>query len=224
MAYSNYGAFIWKNGEEVTKQCADKSYEYKDGVWQLEDEDHTDFGDDELVVGGHAILPLGNNILLEFYKTHTLNIYTGNVKENVDIEKKILEKAKYTYKKKIEIIGYCLDLNESIYFYEIKYNGDVWCVIIGASFGAGFDDYKISKYVKRRLTFDEGPRFYHINHKSEYEFDYWCRQSDIQHEKSMRWWFGIKPFIKDLLKFKFGNAGYHLHDIIEYSRNIKYMK
>lgn len=224
MAYSNYGAFIWKNGINYTKQCADKTYEYKDGMWNLEDEDHTDMGEDELCVGAHAVLPLDKNVLLEFYKTHTLNIYIDNVKENVDIEKKILEKAKYTYKKKIEIMGFSLDLNESIYFYEIKYKDDTWCVVIGASFGSGFDNYKISKYVKRRLKFDQEHDWYHIEHKSEYEFDYWCRQSDIQHEKSMRWWFGIKPFLKDLFGLKWNNMLYHAKEIIEYNRNIKYLR
>ena len=31
MAYSNWGAYIWKNGENITKQAADKGFTYISG-------------------------------------------------------------------------------------------------------------------------------------------------------------------------------------------------
>ena len=30
MAYGNYGAYVWKNGKDVTKDCCDVPYIYKE--------------------------------------------------------------------------------------------------------------------------------------------------------------------------------------------------
>lgn len=229
MAYGNYGAYIWKNGKEMTSVCADRAYEYRNSKWQLEDEDHTDTDMEEtkICAYSHAVIPIDDNILLEFYKTHMLDIYINDKKENIDIEKKILNKARYTHRKsKVTIMGYALDSDNSIFFYEIKYKNDTWCVIIGSSFGRGYDHYKISKYVKKHIIYhtDEDEAWYYIKHKSEYEFDYYCRQSEIQHIRSMRWYFGIKTLIKDIFKLKGYSVAFDIREIIKYNNDIKYLK
>lgn len=225
MAYSNYGAYIWKNGKEVTSICADKVYLFKEGAWRLKtaDEENEDLKE----VFAHAVLPLDNTVLLEFYKNCYLNIYIDNKKENIDLEKKVWSKVKYTHRAtKVNISGYALDLEESIYFYEIKYKNDTWCVVIGSSFGAGYDHYAISKYVKKHLeyVFDNGASYYYINHKSEYEFDYYCRLSTIQHVKETRWLFGIKPLLSDIFKLRWYNIAYDISNIIEDNIDIKFLK
>ena len=231
MAYSNYGAYIWKNGVDKTKECADRSYYYND-MWKVKkpQEELEEWEDTQ--VGGHAVLALDNKILLCFYKTHSLDIYYGCendkiISHKIDIENDILKLAEYTDPtKQIKISGYSIDSDESIYMYEIQYENDIWCVVIGSAFGNGWDTRRISKFVRNNIDYRDrnGEYFYILETESIYQIDYICRQDDLDDEKQDLWRYGIKPFLKNLFSFHWNYLSYYIGEIESRLVNIKYLK
>lgn len=191
MAYSNYGAYVWKNGINMIKKCCDVGYAYKKHGNIYKWIKHED--EEEEHVGGHAVIPIGNNILLVFYKK-SLSIYWGNdngsiTSEYIDVDEKIFKHASFK-KNGLEIMGY--ELNTFIQFYEIKYKHEIWCVVIGSAFGNGWDDRHVSKLLKKKIKFANG---YYVD-LNDYELDKAVRKDDIHSERYALWNYGIIPFLK----------------------------
>lgn len=225
MAYGDYGAYVWKNGKLKLGWC-DTCWAYREignefGWIRTED-------DEEDIILSHAVVPVGKT-LFEFYK-YGLKIYWGHddgtiTTEVVDVEKDILNRAKvFIGDGEFELTGYMMDADESVIKYEIGHGEDAYCVIVGSSFGKGYDHYKKSKIVRKRIVFDEKFKYYLFDFKSIYQFDYCCRMDDVAFERHLLWEFGVKPFIKDLFTFRFRCMLYHGGQIIEHARNIRYMK
>ncbi len=236
MAYSNWGAYIWKNGEDITKQTADKRFSYnkEQNEW-IEDNllEAWCKTDDELDktpnVGGHAVLVF-ENFALEFYKIYSPKIVfnTGKI-----IQTQFLEKDELIYKNKklqLKITGMTINTNESIVKFDIEYKNDVYCVIVGMSIGNGYDKTRTSKFIRKHIVFFPERRSYFLEHRWTEATDTWQvldylgRLDDIKDEKYYRWEFGIKPFLKNLIQFKFKSAIYYLEEIRERNIKIKLLK
>lgn len=231
MAYSNWGAYIWKNGENITKKTADKAFIYikADKKWY----ESTVIDDMDVegmpCAGGHAVL-IFENFALEFYKIHSPKIVfnTGKI-----IQTQFLENGEFTYENKkiqLKIIGMDINTNENIFKFDIEYKNDVYCVIVGMSIGNGYDKTRTSKFIRKYITFIPEKRCHSLKHKWVVETDIWQvldylgRLDDIKDERYSRWIFGIKPFFKDLIRFKFKNAFFHLEEIRERNVKIKLLK
>lgn len=236
MAYSNWGAYIWKNGEDITKQAADKRFSYnkEQNEW-IEDNllEAWCKTDDELdktpSVGGHAIL-IFENFVLEFYKIYSPKIVfnTGKI-----IQTQFLEKDELTYKNKklqLKITGMAINTNENIVKFDIEYKDDTYCVIVGMGIGNGYDKTKVSKFIKKYLVFFPERRSYFLKHRwvaaadTWQVLDYLGRLDDIKDERYYKWTHGIKPFLKNLIQLKFKSASYYLEEIYEHSIKIKLLK
>lgn len=229
MAYSDYGAFIWKNGENVTNLCADSSfYAVQDGKKKkfYNYDIISDLIDcNDICSSGHAVLCF-DTFCLEFLKTYSpiIKFTTGST-----INTKCLENIKYTNKSLgIEVTGYSLGDNELVNFFNIKHKDDVYCVICGACVGKGFEYKKLSKYIQKNIYYDKEREYYYFRTKHNISLDYiinkLIRLDEISFEKYLMWNYGIKSFIKDLLKFKIRNAWYHFNDILERKEVIKWLK
>lgn len=99
MSYSDYGAYIWKNGVDITKQFADMSFYFSDGWKEVEEESEIK---DQPIVEGHAVL-IFKNFAIElcsgkedFYKQKEEII--NNIQDTVEIQKII--KPIYNFKAK----------------------------------------------------------------------------------------------------------------------------
>ena len=94
----------------------------------------------------------------------------------------------------------------------------------------GFEETNTSKFIKKYNKYIPENECYHLKHKwvektdTWHVLDYLERLDDIKDEKSSRWVFGIKPFFKDLIRFKFRDALFHLDRIYEGSIKIKLLK
>lgn len=214
MAYGNYGAYVWKDGINMTDTCCDTCWKYCDdnGFRWIKDAD----GD----ILSHALVPL-NNILLEFYKTG-LKIHWGNpdgtiTVETVDTFNDILNKASYN-NKEIAIVG--MELNDYIQMYEIRYNEEYWCVIIGGAFGNGYDNKHVSKLLKKTKYHEE--LHYYPKLSNEYILDYMDRKDTINEELYSIWHWCLKPMFKGFLHFRF-DIGFYLDDIKDHLQNIRYL-
>ena len=209
MAYSNYGAYVWKNGEFVTKKYCDKSFYWNKGYKEMQDNDWEKI---ENHFGGHAVIILDNNYALEFYKYGLKIMYKGKEIKTVDVENEIFKKAEFVYNKIISIIGYPMDNCETIIKYNITYKNDKWCVIVGSSFGNGYDEQNTSKFIKNKLRYD---KLYYIEcEEFEYGIEKQIRKDEIRSIKHRLWKYGIKPFFKELLKFRIDT--YYLSEIKTY--------
>ena len=214
MAYGNYGAYVWKDGIDMTDICCDTCWKYCDNEgfrW-------INVTDGDIL--SHALVPL-NNILLEFYKTG-LKIHWGNpdgtiTVETVDIETEIFNKAAYN-ENEISIVG--IELNDFIQMYEISYNNEYWCVIIGGGFGKGYDNKHVSRLL-RKTKYDAERHFY-IQPMNDYILDYMVRKDDRNSEWYAIWHWCLKPMFKGFLHFRF-DIGFYLDDIKDHLQNIRYL-
>lgn len=222
MAYGNFGAYVWKNGKDITKDTCDRNYFWENNKWNLKPKEN--FEDEhELEVYSHAVIPLDDNIILEFYKLHILNIYIKNKEHCVDIENEIFNKAKCVYKD-IIITGCYLNDAEYIVRYDINYKGDNYCVVIGSCFGNGYDETHISKYIKANVKYVEEFNGYFIDYKSDNEIEYYIRKDNRRDQRYNIWHWGIKPFFKDLFTFKWCYLGYDLIEIWEKLIDLYYLR
>lgn len=231
MAYSNWGAYIWKNGENITKKTADKAFIYIKADKKWYESTVVDDMDVEGMphAGGHAVL-IFENFALEFYKIYSPKIVfnTGKI-----IQTQFLEKDELMYKNKklqLKITGMTINTNENIVKFDIEYKDDTYCVIVGMSIGNGYDKTKVSKFIKKYIVFFPERRSYFLEHKWVTATDTWQvldyleRLDDIKDERYYRWEFGIKPFFEDLIRFKFKNSFFHLEEIRERNIKIKLLK
>lgn len=209
MAYSNYGAYVWKNGEFVTQKYCDKSFYWNKKYLEMQDEDWEKV---EEHFGGHAVIILDDNYALEFYKYNLKIFDKGKEVKTVNVENEILKKSEFVFNKKISIIGYAIDNCETIIEYDIIYKTDRWCVIIGSSFGNGWDTENTSKFIKKNLKYDDG--YYMECEEISYGIEKQIRKDEIAFTKYNLWRYGIKPFLKELLKFRIDT--YYLSEIKTY--------
>lgn len=230
MAYSNWGAYIWKNGENITKQAADKGFTYISGDKKWYENAEVDDLDIEGLphAGGHAVLVL-DNFALEFYKIYSPKIVfkTGKTIQTHVIENDEIYENKTL---SLKINGMYINSHENIVEFNIKHKNDVYGIIVGMSIGNGYDKTNTSKFIKKYNKYIPENECYHLKHKwvektdTWHVLDYLERLDDIKDEKSSRWVFGIKPFFKDLIRFKFRDALFHLDRIYEGNIKIKLLK
>jgi hypothetical protein len=227
MAYSDYGAFVWENGENITKQCCDCSFAYSNNENKFikinNAEEYEIFEENKnIIVEGHAVLNFGD-FCLEFYKVYEPKLVMKNGERK---ELSVLRKAEYTNKKlKLEIIGYPLDDAELINMFEIRYKDDCYCVTCGSQVGNGLESNHVSKYILKNMIYDK-ERGYHIFGKTDITIilDKLIRLDDIDFEKYLMKQYGIKPLIKNIFKFQFKELDYYIDEIQEHRERIKWLK
>lgn len=232
MAYSDYGAYIWKNGKNITDECADVACKIVDGEfvfnnWYDNLVDKVKNNENIKTISGHAIIKF-NKFCISFYKTYNpmLHYPNGEYKE-IDIRKKFDYSIE---KEKLYIRGYQLGYQTGYYFYEIDYKEDKYCVVIGNAIGKGWDSTPASKYVLKHLVLferEDGSIFYRIETKRDIDLDIVFnkldRLEDINLEKRWMNKYIIKLFI-DLFKLKFKNLAWDFEQILEHKEKIKWLK
>lgn len=226
MAYSNYGAYVWKKGINITKTTCDVNYKYDNKKNKYVLNDSTLGG-----IGSHVVLPLSDTLLIEVYKTNYVKFYEkGRLIKTVDIEC-ICEKVVYRYnEKEIEIIGYSLDTNKSIYELDLDYKGISYCIIIGSAFGNGWDSEYVSKFILKHVEYEEANRQHYIRAFKNFGFDYFditliidkmIRKNEC---KDIIYYIkrDFKGLLKCLIKFDIEGVSYHLKEIIRRILILKY--
>lgn len=232
MAYSDYGAYIWKNGENITDECADVSCKIIEGKfvfknWYDNLIDEINKNENEKIISGHAVINL-EKFCISFYKTYNpvLHYPNGEYKE-IDIKKK------YDYsmeKEQLYIRGYKLGYQTGFYFYEIDYNEDKYCVIIGSAIGKGWDNTQASKYVLKNLVLferEDGSVLYKIKTKRNTDLDIIFNKLDrLEDIKTEKYWTRKyqKQLLNNLFKLKFKNVIWDLNEILEHKEKIKWLK
>lgn len=221
MAYSNYGAFIWKNGKNVTDKYADTGFIWKGKKFVKETDKEAE--EEYIRASGHAVIPLGN-FCIEFYKTFNPKIIysSGNKKEINVFDIKDYKNTRLSLK----ISGYSLDAYNSINVFEIKHKEDVYYVICGNCVGNGYDDNNVSQYLLKNVKYDKEEKFYWIedgNTDITTIIDKLSRLDEIDHEK---YWLKRyrKDFWKSLLKFKIQDALWDLDQMRDHKEHIKWLK
>lgn len=225
MAYSDYGAYIWKNGKNITDECADTYCNLINGKFILKEPLANSIS--EKTIEGHAIINL-EKFCICFYKTYNPVLYYTNGKS-----KEIKIKEDYSYinaKEQLSIRGYELEENGIFLFYEIDYKQDKYCVIVGNSIGNGFDNTPASKYVLKHLILferEDGKKIYTIETKRGIDsytvFNKLARLQEIKDKKEWKKSY-IKNFLKDFLKLKFKNLGWYIRNILQLKEEIKWLK
>lgn len=220
MAYGNYGAYVWKNGKNKTKEYCDVGYIAKDNKWQkYTDEDDDDYEKNHYIYS-HAVIPITDDILVEFYKTTILINYIQSdgaiLVEQLDTDK-IFNNSKFKIK---DLVFKGYELCDHIQIYTISHKGTHYCIVIGGGFGNGYDKNHVSKLIKKRLCFSEDD--YYIAFKSGYELEYTIRKDDRKDIKYNLWNFTIKPMLRDINHFKF-NLGFYLEDVKDYLQDFRYL-
>lgn len=232
MAYSDYGAFIWKNGKDITDECGDISYVKFDDEWissaKLTDEHEQIIEDTDgykNVFEGHAVIDLGD-VLLSCYKTYNPKLLyksTGKIIE-LEIDKKVAVT--------INIGGktlYIYELQEDyVHFRFMQYGDDYYCIVVGSGVGKGFEYTPLSKFIKKHHYFlgDDGSKFMHngelITNMDEI-VNYYGRKSDIHNE---RYWRrrDFKDLIRSLFKLNFNSISWCWNSIADRNFKIKYLK
>lgn len=234
MAYSDYGAYIWKNGKNITNECADVSckiiegkFVFKNWYDNLVDEINKNENEKEKTISGHALINL-EKFCISFYKTYNPILYypNGEYKE-VDIRKKFDYSMR---KERLYIRGYELGYHTGFYFYEIDYKEDKYCVVIGNAIGKGWDTTPASKYILKHLVLferEDGSSIYRIETKRDIDWDIVFnkldRLEDINVEK---YWLKEykKQLCKDLFKLRFKKLAWNLNEILEHKERIKWLK
>lgn len=225
MAYSNWGAFIYFRDKDVTDICADTSYMFKNGKWNLIPSEYDFYEDknnnDIPVVGSHAVVPLTSTLVLECYKTY-ISLHTPT--DTIDITDNVLNHPCYEYEG-FKIIGYYLNKNENIIEVTVSRNDkQEFCIVCGMSVGRGFEKTPISKFVKKHLHFDSNSNYYVWDNEFcwEYGIEQAERKEEIQSIRHMGMYFNVKPFLKALLHFRFDKD--YFDEIKEDLLKIKYLK
>lgn len=231
MAYGNYGAYVWKNGKDVTKNYCDVPYIYKD-KWILKDKDD----EEECDVYSHAAIPITDDILLEFYKSYIIihhkkdkpihvdsNFILHEYKTEWNINNFEYIERKYYDFNYDNLIIVARELTDFIQQYEITYGGNCWLILIGGAFGNGYDEKYISKLCKNRVKFLGVNNGYIIKTKSEYEIDYICRKDDRHDIYYHIWYWHMRDIPHHLIRFNFHEIAYHFREIYEKLKDLKYL-
>ncbi len=235
MAYSDYGAYIWKNGENITDECADISCKIIDGKFILDNwyknlikevKEKSDEKDEIKTISGHAVINL-EEFCIAFYKTYNPKLYYRNGEYK---ELEIIKKDYKSKKDKLYIRGYNLGYQTGYFFYEIDYKKDKYCVIVGSAIGKGWDYTPASKYVIKHLilfTRCDGEVFYKIDTKRDTDWDIVFnkldRLEDIRFEKYWKNKY-IKQLFRDILKFNWKHIVFDINEILNHKEKIKWLK
>ena len=234
MAYSDYGAYIWKNGEDITEECADISCKIIDGKfvnknWYENLINSINNKEELATISGHAVLIL-DNFCLSFYKTYNPRIH---FLDGTSRELKLNNLNEYKSKKlKLSLYRYNLGYDTGYFWYEITYNNDIYCIIIGSSIGCGWDSTPASKYVLKHLEFvkdeeDNTQSFYRFNIKRNVDtdivFNKLSRLDDINFRKYFIHKY-TKNMFYDLIRFRFKSALWNIDQILDYREEIKWLK
>lgn len=223
MAYGNWGAFVWKNGE-LRKDCCDSIVEIP---WK------TSSGSSGFHLDGHAIIDCGV-LIFEFYKKYFPSIcekqddgtylrwneseflhhYGVDKLEHqitADIAYMDISKCEETMVKDLylevdggivlEYRGFRIEFYRD-YFYGVGLNtceittpdGDVWYCVYGMSFGNGYDDSTISRCHNKYLHFHDNQDGYRT---------YWYIHPEM--ERKM-----LEAMIKDDRRHVWSNIKYYL--------------
>lgn len=228
MAYSNYGAYVWKNEKDITEETCDKDYIWKDNKWQLNKYENDlsihKKNEEPIVAFGHAVVPLSEDILIEFYKTFSVKIYIKDKCKTLNFETDIEEKSYFEYEG-ITLQGFKLDSFGVLNCTRIEYGKDCWCVVVGSSFGKGYDKYHISRFVKKYMTFQEDSSLgntYWINRFGSRLFvdttsmvDYMIRKDDRNYIRWSMWTFAIKPLFKSIIRLDLQGIRFNFRELLE---------
>lgn len=202
MAYSDYGAYVWCNGENITKKTCDLSNDYS---------------------GGHALLDFGD-YTLEFYKTYEPTIKFKNTNKK-SIVIKCFDIYNWVDKKRnLSVSGYHFDSLETINCFRIRHGEDYYLVICGSSVGNGFDKQRVSKYFLKNTYYQDGEYYFKTKCGAfpSTVVDYLIRKDDVAFERRLNWEYHIKPFLKNLLRFRFDM--FYFKEIIDRCYNIHLLK
>jgi hypothetical protein len=237
MAYSNWGAFVWKNGI-LKPEFSDNALICENDEWKVLDEreildEKIDF-ENKNKVGAHATIPFGS-FCLEFLKCYPPIIHFNS--STFEIEEEDFYSQYFNENLDLEIISYPLGNNRSndIKVYNIRHKDDYYCVIIGLSIGNGYEKTPISKFILKNITFDKsagdsGKYAYIINHSHNiYDMvdldmiiDKYNRKYDIQYNKRR-----IIDYLKEIFKFEnllhFKKIKFYIRMIIEHIRMIYWL-
>lgn len=228
MAYSDYGAYIWKNGRNITKECADISCKIEDDKFVFENwydnlSDEIKEKENSKKISGHAIINL-EKFCISFYKTYNPRLYYLNG-ENKEID--IKKKFNYSMQKeKLHIRGYKLGYQTGFYFYQIDYKEDKYCVIIGSAIGNGWDSTPASKYVLKHLKLIEN-NIYKVETKRDVDWDIVFNKLDrLEDISSEKYW--IKRYIRsiliDLFELNFKNLVWDYNQLLDHKEKVKWLK
>lgn len=231
MAYSNWGAFVWKNGI-LKPEFSDNALICENDEWKVLDKE-IDF-ENKNIVGAHATIPFGS-FCLEFLKCYSPIIHFNS--SIFEIKEEDFYSQYFNENLDLRIISYPLGNNRSndIKVYNIRHKDDYYCVIIGLSIGKGYEKTPISKFILKNITFDKinrksGKYTYIINHSHNiYDMvdldmiiDKYNRKYDIQYNKRE-----IKYYLKQIFKFEnllhLKKIKFYIRMIIEYIRMIYWL-
>lgn len=218
MAYSNWGAYVWKNGV-LMPNLSDNSLVFKDNEWKIttkeDNEELYNEGENykNKMVGSHAMIPLGR-FCLEFYKVYLPKIHF----ESAEIQITSEDKTYLDYKNEelnLNISGRSISMNENIFEYRITNGQDYYFVVIGSAIGSGFDDDAFSKYLKKNVVFNKDDKSYIIKEPTALTiYDITNKYDRIREIKYQKGW--IKSYLKDLIKPKnYKNFRRYFNDIKE---------
>lgn len=206
MSYSNWGAFVWKNGI-LKPEFSDNALICENDEWKVLDKE-IDF-ENKNIVSAHATIPFGS-FCLEFLKCYSPIIHFNS--SIFEIKEEDLYTRYFNENLNLEVISYSLgnNGNNDIKLYDIRHNDDYYCVIIGMSVGKGYEKTPISKFILKNITFNRnaensGTYNYNIDYSHNiYDvvdldmiIDKCYRKYDIKHNKSE-----IKYYLKQIFKFK----------------------
>lgn len=237
MAYSNYGAFVWKNGKLINDgTMTDTTYFYdknKGWIWydSLSEEEREKYENQKYQAGGHAVIPVDKHICLELYKTHGIKVHSGFKVKYYDYEE-IQKHSEIRHNKDLKFYGYPINNIESIWLYDIDYKEDHYFVVIGSSVGAGYDKNHISKWFLKSVYYDKNRKgeyryFYSYKQKDYYPtsemIEYMIRRDDIDYEN---YWYkrDKKSLLKAIITFNFRDIVWYFNECREHYYKIKYLK
>lgn len=224
MAYGNWGAFIWKNGENITKECADTTFIWN-GIEFIKDTEEDIDEENTIEASGHAVIPF-KDFCIQFYKIYNPKIVysSGKIKE-INVVDDFFKKYQNN-KLNLMIWAYPLDCNNSVYVFEIKHKDDFYFVICGNRVGNGYNENHFSHYLLKNVKFNEEIGNYWIEYNdvdADIIINKLIRLDDIDSEKyDLRRY--RKTFWKNIFIFNFKEAIWNIGCIQECKKTIKWLK
>lgn len=209
MAYSDYGAFVWKNGKEITEECADVAF------WDGK---------------GHAVLDLGTHFLV-FDKDYNPYLYDKeahervvlNLDEHGQMEAQINKKTFTIYESNYDYLK----------FREFSFDGNDYFVVCGCGVGHGFEKTHVSKIIKKYLDYlniklNDGVGYFfygrgYLMPHMDLAINWAARHDDIIFERHLRNAY-IKDLLANLFSLRFNNVLYDWIEICKRNLKIKYLK
>ena len=220
MAYSDYGAYVWCNEENISKRCTDTHY-----VWNGKRfvKDLEDYSEDSIIASGHAVLCF-DNFCIEFYKLNEPKIVYSNGKTETLNVFGIKDYINETIG--LKVVGFHLGYNNNINEFHIKYKNKIYCVICGTQLGNGLDDTPKSKYLLKHVYYDKEAKHHFIE---DYDVDIAIilDKLDRKYDISMtRYWVRVylKAFFRDLFARNFNGCSWDWDEMIKHKRKIKWLK